>query len=167
MGEITAPERLTPAHDLSQFKSREPQLDNWLRQKALANESSGACRTYVVREGNRVVGFYSLATGAVAHTETTGKIRRNMPDPVPVMILGRMAVDEGYERKGIGKGLLRDAVLRTLAASELVGVRAILIHAKSEDAKRFYVENGGVSESPVDPMTLLVTLADAKAALKP
>jgi len=89
-----------------------------------------------------------------------------MPDPVPVVILGRMAVDESYEGQGIGKGLLKDAVLRTLSASEIVGVRAILIHAKSDDAKRFYVQNCGMSESPVYPMTLMVTLADAKAALK-
>lgn len=166
MGQITPPERLTPTHDLGQFKSREPRLDDWLRQRALANESSGACRTYVVQDGDRIVGFYSLATGAIAHTDTTGKVRRNMPDPVPVVILGRMAVDESYEGQGIGKGLLKDAVLRTLSASEIVGVRAILIHAKSDDAKRFYVQNCGMSESPVYPMTLMVTLADAKAALK-
>jgi GNAT superfamily N-acetyltransferase len=166
VGRIVPPERLTPAHDLSQFKSREPQLDDWLRQKALANESSGGCRTYVVQDGDRIVGFYSLATGAVAHTDTTGKVRRNMPDPVPVVILARMAVDESYEGQGIGKGLLKDAVLRILSASEIVGVRAILIHAKSKEAKRFYVQNCGASESPVDPMTLMVTLTDAMAALK-
>lgn len=157
MGEITAPERLTGAHRLEDFRSREPQLDDWLRRKALANEASGACRTYVVADGERVVGFYSLATGAVAHARATGKVRRNMPDPAPVVIVGRMAVDQRYERMGIGRGLIRDAIARTLTAAEVVGVRAILIHAKSEEARRFYVDKCGLSESPVDPMTLMVT----------
>lgn len=164
MGEITAPERLAAAHNIADFKSREPLLDEWVRRKALSNEPSGACRTYVVTDGERVVGFYCLATGAVAHTQATGKVRRNMPDPVPVVIVGRMAVDEKCERKGIGKGLIRDAVIRTLGAAEVVGVRAILIHAKSEESRKFYVDKCGLSECPVDPTTLMITLTDAKAA---
>ena len=165
MGEIGAPERLAPHHDLSQFRSREPALDDWLRRRALRNEEAGASRTYVVCEGPRVVGFYCLATGVVAQVGATGRVRRNMPDPVPVVVLGRMAVDAGWEGQGIGRGLIRDAVLRTLQASEVVGVRAILVHAKSEDARRFYVERCGLSPSPVDPMLLMITLADARAAL--
>lgn len=165
MGEITAPARLTAAHRIEGFRSREPQLDDWLRRRALANESSGACRTYVVTNGERVVGFYCLATGAVAVAQASGKVRRNMPDPVPVVIVGRMAVDAAYERRGIGRGLIRDAILRTLAAAEVVGVRAVLVHAKSEEAKRFYVERCGLSEGRVDPMTLMATLADARVAL--
>ena len=166
MGKITPPERLADAHKIDDFSSREPQLDDWLRRKALSNESSGACRTYVVTDGERVVGFYCLATGAVAHVQATGRARRNMPDPVPVVIVGRMAVDQKFERQGIGKGLVKDAIVRTIGAAEVVGVRAILIHAKSEDAKRFYVETCGLSESPVDPMTLMATLADARKAFR-
>jgi GNAT superfamily N-acetyltransferase len=166
VAELTPPTRLTAAHRLEGFASREPQLDDWLRRKALANEAAGASRTYVVTDGTRVVGFYSLATGAVAHVATTGRVRRNMPDPVPVVILGRMAVDAKFERRGIGRGLVADAILRTLAAAEVVGVRAILVHAKSEAAKRFYVESCGLTESPIHPMTLMITLADARAALR-
>lgn len=166
MGDLTAPARLTDAHELADFTSREPQLDEWLRRKALTNESAGACRTYVVADGARVVGFYCLATGAVAHVQATGRARRNMPDPIPVVIVGRMAVDRRYERRGIGRGLVRDAIIRTLGAAEVVGVRAILIHAKSEEARRFYVERCGLAESPVDPMTLMATLADARKAFR-
>jgi GNAT superfamily N-acetyltransferase len=165
VGKIGAPERLTAKHDLSQFRSREPALDDWMRRRALANEESGASRTYVVCVGPRVVGFYCLATGAVAQASATGRVRRNMPDPVPVVVLGRMAVDAGWERRGIARGLIRDAILRTLHAGEAVGVRAILVHAKSEEARRFYVEKCGLSASQTDPMTLMITLADARAAL--
>ena len=165
MGEIGAPERLTSHHDLSDFRSREPALDDWLRRRALRNEESGASRTYVLCSGPRVVGFYSLATGAVAQGAATGRVRRNMPDPVPVVVLGRMAIDVAWEGKGLGRGLIKDAVLRTLQAGETIGIRAIMVHAKSEQAKRFYLEKCGLSASPTDPMMLMVTLADAQALL--
>ena len=118
----------------------------------------------MVCAGGRVVGYYALATGAVAQATATGRVRRNMPDPVPVMVLGRLAVDRVYQDRGLGTGLLRDAVLRTLQAAEFGGIRAILVHAISDDAKRFYERHGFV-ESPVDPMTLMLTIADAKRAL--
>ena len=111
-----------------------------------------------------MVGYYALATGAVAQIAATGRVRRNMPDPVPVMVLGRLAVDRAYQERGLGAGLLRDAILRTLHAAELGGIRAILVHAISGDAKRFYERHGFV-ESPVDPLTLMITIADAKKAL--
>ena len=142
-----------------------PVLDEWLKKRALANEESGASRTYVVTAGGRVVGYYALATGAVAQQDATGKVRRNMPDPIPVMVLGRLAIDKGYQRRGLGLGLLRDAVLRTLQAASIGGIRAILLHAISEDAKRFY-ERCGFSESPLDPMTMMVSIADAEKILK-
>jgi GNAT superfamily N-acetyltransferase len=166
VGKITTPERLSAAHKIADFRSREPDLDAWLRRKALTNDSSGACRTYVVTDGERVIGFYCLATGAVAHAQASGKVRRNMPDPVPVVIIGRMAVDEKFERRGIGKGLIKDAVIRILGAAKVVGVRAILIHAKSEDSRWFYVEKCGLTGCPADPMTLMITLTDAKTAFK-
>ena len=113
--------------------------------------------------GGRVVGYYALATGAVAQAFATRRVRRNMPDPVPVMVLGRLAVDRAYQGRGIGVGLLRDAILRTLQAAELGGIRAVLVHAISEEAKRFY-ERYGFVVSPLDPMTLMITIADAKRA---
>jgi len=162
--EISAPEHVTPEHDLAAFDSGIPALDDWLKRRALANEETGASRTYVVRAGSRVVGYYALATGGVAQAAATGRVRRNMPDPVPVMLLGRLAVDRAYQDRGLGAGLLRDAILRTLQAADLAGIRAILVHAISEEAKRFYERHGFV-ESPVDPMTLMITVADAERAL--
>jgi GNAT superfamily N-acetyltransferase len=159
---ISAPEKLRADHDLSQFSCGEPSLDEWLR-RALPNEESGASRTYVVCTGNRVVGYYALAVGAVAHGGASGRVKRNMPDPVPVMVLGRLAVDQAFQGRSIGPSLLRDAVLRTLQAAEIAGIRAVLVHAISERAKRFYEDCGFVS-SLVDPMTLMITVADAAKA---
>lgn len=164
-GEVGAPEHLNAGHDLAAFDSGVPPLDDWLKKRALANEDSGASRTYVVVAVGRVVGYYALATGAVAQQEATGKVRRNMPDPIPVMVLGRLAVDRAYQGRGLGVGLLRDAVLRTLQASAIGGIRAILLHAISDDAKRFY-ERCGFSESPLDPMTMMISIADAEKRLK-
>ena len=160
-----APERIRSEHDLSSFRSGVAVLDDWLKRRALPNEQTGASRTYVVRAGGkRVVGYYALANGGVAAEAATGRTRRNMPDPVPVMVLGRLAVDEAYQGCGIGRGLLRDAILRTVQAAEIGGIRAMLVHAISEEAKRFY-EACGFSESPLDPMTLRITMADAEKAI--
>jgi GNAT superfamily N-acetyltransferase len=162
MADITPPEKLTPAHNIAEFACSEPSLDDWLKKHALANEASGASRTYVVSAGGRrVVGYYALATGAVNAAEATGKVRRNCPDPIPVMVLSRLAVDEECDGKGVGSGLLKDAVLRVIQASEIVGIRAILVHAISEDAKKFY-ERKGFAASPLNPMTLMISLKDAK-----
>jgi GNAT superfamily N-acetyltransferase len=159
-GEIGPPERLSPAHDLSGFDCGEPALDDWLRRRAGQNQASGASRTYLVCAGRRVVGYYTLAAGAVAHADAPGRIRRNMPDPVPVMVLGRLAVDKAFHGEGVGTGLLRDAVLRTVQAEEIVGIRAIMVHAISEAAKCFYEKYGFVA-SPTDPLTVMITVAEA------
>jgi len=162
--EISAPEHLTAAHDVSAFDSGVPDLDDWLRKRALANEETGASRTYVVCAQGRVVGYYALASGGVANAGAPGRVRRNMPDPVPVMILCRLAVDRAWRGRNLGGSLLRDAVLRTLQAAEIGGIRAILVDAVSEDAKRFY-QRHGFGVSPVDPMVLMITVADAGKAL--
>jgi GNAT superfamily N-acetyltransferase len=160
---LSAPEKLRPDHDLSEFKCGEPSLDHWLRQRALQNEESGASHTYVVCAGQQVVGYYALAVGAVAHAEAPGRVRRNTPDPVPVMIIGRLAVHKDFQGRRIGTGLLRDAVLRTLQAADIAGVRAILVHAISEQARRFYEDRGFIA-SPIDPMTLMITVVEAAKA---
>jgi GNAT superfamily N-acetyltransferase len=163
-GDIGAPEHLTAIHDKSTFDCGIPELNDWLKKRALSNEESGASRTYVVCTAGRVVGYYALANGGVALASASGRVRRNMPDPLPVMMVGRLAVEQGWQGRNIGRSLLRDAILRTLQAAEIGGVRAILVHAISEDAKRFY-ERNGFSVLPVDPMTLMITIADAKKAL--
>lgn len=161
---IGAPEHLTADHDVSAFDSGVPELDIWLKRRALQNEASGASRTYVVSAGGRVVGYYALATGAIAQREATGKVRRNMPEAVPVMVLGRLAVDREYQGKGLGSGLLKDAMLRTLNAASIAGIRAVLLHAISDEAKLFY-EKAGFSPSPIDPMTMMITLSDVEKAI--
>ena len=162
--DLRPPEHLTAEHDVSAFDSGVPDLDDWLRKRALANEETGASRTYAVCAGRRVVGYYALAAGGVAQSQAPGRVRRNMPDPVPVMILGRLAVDRDWQGRKMGAGMLRDAVVRTLQAAEIGGIRAILVDAISEDAKRFY-ERHGFRSSPVDPMVLMITTKDARKAL--
>lgn len=162
---FSAPEKLSSKHDVIGFRCGEPTLDDGLRRRALQNEETGASRTYVLCEGQRVVGYYALAVGAVAHIEAPGRVRRNMPDPVPVMVIGRLAVDQTCQGQAIGPALLRDAVLRTLQAAEIAGIRALLVHAISERAKRFY-EKWGFISSPVDPMTLMITLTEARKAVR-
>lgn len=161
---ISAPEKLSTTHDLSQFQCGETELDDWLKRRALHNEKSGASRTYVVCAGRQVVGYYALAAGAAAHSSAPSRVKRNMPNPVPVMVIGRLAIDSGYQGRGIGSALLRDAVLRTTQAAEIAGIRAILVHAISEGARRFY-EKSGFIPSPVDPMTLTITVAAAAHAM--
>jgi GNAT superfamily N-acetyltransferase len=158
-----APRHITSDHDVSQFDCGVPELDDWLKRRALQNETARASRTYVVTSGGRVVAYYALATGAIAQASATGRVRRNMPEPVPVMVLGRLAVDRAFQGLGLGSALLRDALLRTLGAAEVAGCRAMLLHAISEDAKRFYVKHG-FAESPLDPMTLMIPLADVEKA---
>jgi GNAT superfamily N-acetyltransferase len=160
---LTPPEKLRSDHDLSDFECGEPAPDDWLRRRARSNEESGASRTYVVCAASKVVGYYALAVGAVAHAGAPGRVRRNMPDPVPVMVLGRLAIHTDYQGRKIGTALLRDAILRTLRASEIAGIRAILVHAISGRTQRFY-EGCGFTPSPMDPMTLMVTVAEAARA---
>ena len=159
-GPITPPECLDADHDQTQFCCGEPSLDHWLRNRAPQNEKSGASRTYVVCAGGCVVGYYALAAGAVAHLEAMTRVRRNMPDPVPVILIGRLAIDSRFQGRGIGADLLRDAVLRTLQVAEIAGIRAILVSAISENAKRFYEKYGFIS-SPANPQTLMITLTEA------
>ena len=164
-GPVSAPQHLTSAHDVSAFACTVPELNDWLNRRALQNEGTRASRTFVTIGQGPVVGYYALATGVVAHAVATGRVRRNMPEPIPVMVLVRLAVDRVRQGTGLGSALLRDALLRTLAVAESVGIRAILLHAISEEAKRFYVHHG-FAKSPVDPMTMMITLADVEKAMR-
>jgi GNAT superfamily N-acetyltransferase len=157
---ISPPEKLGADHDLTQFNCGEPSLDHWLRNRALQNEKSGASRTYVVCSGGRVVGYYALAAGAVAHTEATSRAKRNMPNPVPVILIGRLAIDSRFQGCGIGADLLRDTVLRIIQAADIAGIRAILVSAISPDANRFYEKYGFIS-SPANPQILMITMTEA------
>jgi GNAT superfamily N-acetyltransferase len=162
---LSPPEPLSPEHDLDAFESGVAELDEWLKRRARRNEAAGASRTFVVRAGGRAIAYYSLAAGSILHAAATGRVRRNMPDPAPVLLLGRLAVDRAWQQKGLGSDLLADAVLRSIVAADSIGVRAILVHAISSAAKAFY-ERHGFRPSPVDPMTLLITIEEAKGMLR-
>ncbi|MFN3548161.1 MAG: GNAT family N-acetyltransferase [Mesorhizobium sp.] len=154
---LAEPTPLGETHDLALFDSGNDTLDEWLRRRALPNQVSGASRTYVVAENRRVVGYYCLSSGALDLADAPGAIRRNMPDPIPMAILGRLAVDRNWQRKGLGAALLRDAVLRTAQAAGIMGIRGLLVHAISEEAKAFY-QRYGFAGSQNHPMTLVLSL---------
>ncbi|MES0002823.1 GNAT family N-acetyltransferase [Mesorhizobium sp. M0051] len=161
---LSAPVPLADHHELSEFLSGIPSLDDWLKKRALTNQAGGASRTYVTCDGNRVVGYYAIASGGVKMVEAPGRFRRNMPDPIPVAVLGRLAVDQAHHGRGIGRALMRDAGLRILQAADILGIRGLLVHAISEDARAFYLAVG-FEPSPVEPLTLMVTLADLNQSL--
>lgn len=161
---LSAPTPLADHHELAEFNSNVPELDDWLRRRARANQTGGASRTFVVCEENRVIAYYALASGAVKQPEAPGRFRRNMPDPIPVAVLGRLAIDQSYQGRGIGRALVRDAGLRLLNAAEILGIRGVLVHAISDAARAFY-EAVGFLPSPSDPMMLMVGLNDLNGAL--
>ncbi len=161
---FSGPEPLSSDHAFDEFDSGVPPLDVWLRTRAHANEAGGGSRTFVIAaagESRKVVGYYSLAAASIMHVQATGKVRRNMPEPVPAVLIGRLALDRSLQGNGHGISLLRDAVLRIVAAAEAIGVRAILVHAMSEHAKSFY-ERFGFRASPLEPMTLMMTVDEVR-----
>lgn len=169
MGEVEgigSPELLQEHHELEGFNSGVAVLDDWLKRRARTNQASGASRTYVAADSEGVVAaYYALASGVIQVAEAPGRFRRNMPDPIPVVILGRLAVDKHWQGKGMGRALFRDAAKRIAQAAEVIGIRGIVVHAISDEAKRFY-EALGFEASRHEPMTLMVTLGDVNAVLE-
>jgi GNAT superfamily N-acetyltransferase len=161
---LTRPEPLSDTHDLAEFDSGVASLDDWLRRRARANQASGASRSFVLADEKRVVGYYALASGAIAIGTSVGRFRRNMPDPIPVAVLGRLAIDKAQQGRGLGRALFRDCAMRVAQAADAIGIRGIVVHAISEEAKAFYLALG-FEPSPQEPMTLMVTLADIRAVL--
>lgn len=160
MGIITAPVLLDSNHSGAGFDCGEISLNEWLRTKALKNQLNGASRTFVVSNKNdsNIIGFYCLSTGSIQHKQLlSNRLKRNMPDPVPVIFLGRLAVDCHYKRRGIGAGLLKDAILRAKSVSNHFGAKALLVHTLSDEAKAFYVKFGFI-ESGIQSRTLLLPL---------
>ena len=154
---LRAPAPLSKQHLLEEFDSGVPSLDDWLRRRAWSNQVSGASRTYVVVDREqRVVGYYALASGAMAPAEAPSRVKRNMPNPIPMAILG-LAVDRAAQGRGLGVALLQDAVLRVRQAAAIMGIRGVLVHAISHDARRFYEHHGFIA-SQTDPMVLVLSL---------
>jgi GNAT superfamily N-acetyltransferase len=159
---LLRPEPLAEAHELNDFFSGVSSLDDWLKRRARANQVSGASRTFVAADSHKVVGYYALASGAIAAAGSVGRFRRNMPDPIPVVVLGRLAVDRSQQGRGLGRALFRDCALRVAHAADTIGIRGIIVHAISDQAKAFY-QALGFDPSPIEPMTLMVTLADIRS----
>ena len=160
----SAPRPIREADELATFDCGEPSLDDYLRRRALANQVQGGSRCFVTCRERRVVGYYALAPGSVEHAHAPGRVRRNMPDPVPVILLSRLAVDIKEQGNGLGKHLLRDTIIRCVGVAEQVGVRAILVHALHQGARTFYAQFD-FEASPTDPLHLMLTMKDARALL--
>jgi len=158
---LTPPEPLASHHLLTDFCCGIDALDDWLKRRALNNQTSGATRTFVTCIDNKVVGYYALASGGISNESTLGKFRRNMPNPIPVIILARLAIDSSCQGRGLGRALFRDAALRIDRAADTIGIRGIIVHAISASAKNFYLALG-FNESPIEPMTLMITLSDLR-----
>lgn len=160
---LSAPVPLTSAHDCSAFDCGVQALDDWLRQRALRNESRFS-RTYVVCEGNHVVAYFCISAGVVERAAAPGRIRRNAPDTIPVSILGRLAVSRDHAARGLGADMLADALHRIAAVSQSIGIGAVLVHAKDEAARRFYMRCAEFIEYPADSRTLFLPIETVVAA---
>jgi hypothetical protein len=159
----SAPVPLTSEHDLSGFDCGEPALNDWLRLRALKNESRFS-RTYVVCTGNRVVAYFCISAGAVERARAPSKMRRNAPDTIPVSVIGRLAVGRDHGGKGLGADILSDALRRIAVASQSIGIGAVLVHAKDDAAKRFYMKCAEFIEYPEDSRTLFLPIETVVAA---
>ncbi len=156
---MQAPEPIQASHDVSLFDCGNPLLNDWLKRRALANHAGGATRCYVVTHANAVVAYYAISAGAVAASQATGNVKRNMPDPIPVLVLARLAIDRRCQAQGLGKALLKNAVQRAMRVARDVGVRALLVHAIDASAETFYLKHG-FSASLTAPLTLMLRMSE-------
>lgn len=163
-GGFTPIEPLSADHRLDDFDSGEPELDEWLVRRGLRNQLAGFSRTYVTTDGIRVVGYHSVSAFAVLRTDVTGRARRQVPRQIPAILLGRLAVDRQAQGHGLGAALLRHAMELTVAASETIGVRMLVVTALHPGAAEFY-ERFGLSRSPTNPLDLMITVADIEASM--
>ncbi|MGD0829541.1 MAG: GNAT family N-acetyltransferase [Terracidiphilus sp.] len=166
MNEARSIEKLRREHLIDAFDCGQGTLNNWLRKFALQNRGAGAAQTYVGLVGDVVIGYYSLAVGQIEYADAPERLRKGAAQhPVPIMLLARLAVDKTWQRKGVGRALLRDAVLRTLQAAEIAGMRTLAVHAKDDAARRYYEQFDFVA-SPADPLHLLVLLKDIRSRVR-
>lgn len=160
---LSAPVPLAASHDASAFDCGEPALNDWLRQRALRNESRFT-RTYVVCDGNRVAAYFCIAAGSVERAAAPGRLRRNAPASIPVSVIGRLAVDRAHAGRGLGADILADALRRIALASQSIGIAAVMVQAKDERAKRFYLARAEFREFPEDSRTLFLPIETVVAA---
>ena len=164
-GPLSPIEKLSKAHDLSSFDCGNESLNAWLKRFALTNQQNDSAQTYVVHRNGIVVGYYALTAGSVRPEEAPGRVSKGLAKhPIGVILLARLATDKQEQGKGIGKALLKDALLRIMSAADAIGARAVLVHAIDEDARRFY-EHFGFERSPVDEFELMLPMKDLRAQL--
>ena len=161
---LSAPRPISPEDDLSQFDCGVPALNDWLRNRAMPNESKFS-RTYVVCEGPQVVAYYCISAGAVERTQAPNKLIRNAPATIPISIIGRLAVSSTHAGRGLGADILADALLRITVAAQTIGIRAVLIQAKDERAKAFYLRHAEFIEYPAESRSLFLPIETLVAAL--
>jgi len=161
---LSLPLPISGDYDFNEFDCGESSLNDWLKNRALKNQASGTSRCFILCNGKKVIGYYCLSAGAISRESAPKSLQRNMPDPLPVLLLGRLAIDLNYQNHGLGNALLRDAMLRAAHVSGYAGIVAILVHALSEQAKKYYLSRGFV-QSPLQSMTLMMTLATVRQIL--
>jgi GNAT superfamily N-acetyltransferase len=162
---LSSPVPLETNHDVSAFDCGSSALNDYLQKFALVNQQNQSARTYVACRGEAVVGYYTLAAGSVRREETPARVAKGLAQhPVPIILLARLAVDQSEQGKGMGAGLLKDALLRAVQAADIIGCRAMLVHAKDEAARSFY-QRFGFEPSPIDEMQLYLLMKDIRASL--
>lgn len=162
---IRQTEKLRQDHVVGAFDCGHQALNRFLQQYALVNQASGSSTTYVGLSDQTVIGYYSLAVGSVEYEEAPERITKGLAHhPVPIALLAKLAVDQQWKKMGVGKGLLKDAMLRTLQAADILGIRAIMVHAKDNGVKEFY-QHFDFIPSPSDPLQLMIILKDVRQIL--
>lgn len=166
MGQFSRPRKLDPQDDVDEFNCGQPDLDDWLKRFALVNQRASMTTVFVTLSDSKVVGYYALATGGVERANAPGRVTRGVPaHPIPVVLLARLAVDSSAQKRGLGGELLRDALIRVAAAADEIGIRALLIHAKDDSARDFYMKYAEFEPSPTDPLHLFLLMKDLKKLL--
>lgn len=161
---LSAPVPLADHHELDEFNCSETSLNDWLKTRSRENAKTGASRVFVCCDGAKVLAYYSISASSVLHSEVPGKVKRNMPTPIPVVLLGRLAVDVSLEGKGVGQSLFKDAAHRINQAADQIGIAAITVHPISEKAREFWLKRGFV-DCPGEKTMMVVTMKDIRAVI--
>jgi GNAT superfamily N-acetyltransferase len=159
---LSGPDLLTQAHVVDEFDCGEDHLNTWLRRRARRNQAEGSSRTWVVSDDERVVGFYASSAAVLLRTSATRRAARNQPDPLPALLLARLAVDQKHQGRGLGAALLKHFLLKSIEIADVTGVRGLLVHAKDPSAAAFY-QRYGFEPSPIDDLTLMLLVKDLRA----
>lgn len=166
MSELTSPHKLTPQDNREGFCSGADELDEWLKRFAMQNQKANNAITYVTTLDDYVLGYYSLCSAGISQEQVPEVFGKNRPKDIPCILLARLAVDRRAKKKGVGRGLLRDAILRSYQAADTIGAACLLIHCRDEQAKKFYMHNADFLQSPIDELHLILPIKHIKKLLE-